>query len=130
MVSYYYITSLEDIDDKNIAKDIKISLNGKRQVGSTVNLKVEFSGNYEGDVRIALPNSLRLSKVEKTLSGDEKYYIQNNMINYITIYKTKKCKTINLPLVVVNPGKYKFENVVCNVEGRYHISNSVGFEIK
>ncbi len=130
MVSYYYRTSLEEIDDKNIAKDIKISLNGKGQVGSTVNLKVEFSGNYEGEVRIALPNSLRLSKVEKDVSENDKYYIQNNMINYITIYKTKKCKTINLPLVVVNPGKYKFENVVCNVEGRYHISNSVGFEIK
>ncbi len=130
MVSYYYRTGLEEISDKNIAKDIKISLNSKGQVGSTVNLKVEFSGNYEGEVRIALPNSLRLSKVEKTLSGDDKYYVQNNMINYITIYKTKKCKTINLPLVVTNPGIYKFENIVCNVEGKYHISNSVGFEIK
>ena len=130
MVSYYYRTSLEEISDKNIAKDIKISLNGKTQVGSTVNLKVEFSGNYDGEVRIALPNSLRLSKVEKTLSGDDKYYIQNNMINYITIYKTKKCKTINLPLVVTNPGKYKFENIVCNVEGIYHISNSIGFSVK
>ena len=130
MVSYYYRTGLEEIADKNIAKDIKISLNGKVQVGSTVNLKVEFSGNYEGEVRIALPNSLRLSKVEKTLSGDDKYYIQNNMINYITIYKTKKCKTINLPLVVTNPGKYKFENIVCNVEGIYHISNSIGFSVK
>jgi len=130
MVSYYYRTSLEEIADKNIAKDIKISLNGKTQVGSAVNLKVEFSGNYEGEVRIALPNSLRLSKVEKNISEDDKYYIQNNMINYITIYKTKKCKTINLPLVVTNPGKYKFENVVCNVGGIYHISNSIGFSVK
>ena len=130
MVSYYYRTSLEEIADKNIAKDIKISLNGKGQVGSTVSLKVEFSGNYEGEVRIALPNSLRLSKVEKDVSEDDKYYIQNNMINYITIYKTKKCKTINLPLVVVNPGKYKFENIVCNVDGKYHISNSINFAIK
>lgn len=130
MVSYYYRTSLEEISDKNIAKDIKINLNGKTQVGNTVNLKVEFSGNYEGEVRIALPNSLRLSKVKKDISVDDKYYIQNNMINYITIYKTKKCKTINLPLVVTNPGKYKFENIVCNVDGKYHISNSVGFSVK
>ena len=130
MVSYYYRTSLEEISDKNIAKDIKISLNGKTQVGSTINLKVEFSGNYEGEVRIALPNSLRLSRVEKDITIYDKYYIQNNMINYITIYKTKKCKTINLPLVVTNPGKYKFENIVCNVEGKYHISNSVGFSVK
>ena len=128
MVSYYYQTSLEEISDKNIVKDIKISLNGKNKVGSTVNLKVEFSGNYDGEVRIALPNSLRLSRVENIISVDDKYYIQNNMINYITIYKTKKCKTINLPLVVVNSGKYKFENIVCNVEGKYHISNSIYFK--
>ena len=130
MVSYYYQTSLEEILDKNIAKDIKISLNGKKQVGSTVNLKVEFSGDYEGEVRVALPNSLRLSKVEKEFNEDNKYYIQNNRIDYITIYKTKKCKTINLPLIVTNPGKYKFENIVCKVEGNYHISNSISFTAK
>ena len=47
-----------------------------------------------------------------------------------TIYKTKKCKTINLPLIVTNPGKYKFENIVCKVEGNYHISNSISFTAK
>lgn len=130
MVSYYYRTSLEDISDKNFAKDIKINLNGERKVGNTVYLKVEFSENYEGEVRVALPNSLRLSKVEKNISIDDKYYIQNNMINYITIYKTKKCKTINLPLIVTNPGTYKFENIVCNADGKYHISNSINFTAK
>lgn len=130
MVSYYYQTSLEEISDKNISKDIKVSLNGNTIVGRTVNLKIEFSGDYEGNVRIALPNSLRLSKAEESISINDKYYIQNNMIDYITIYKTKKCKTINLPLVVVNPGKYKFENIVCNVEGKYHISNSLNFTAK
>ena len=129
MVSYYYQTSLEEISNKNIKKDIKASLSGNMQIGNTVNLKIEFSGDYEGEVKVALPNSLRLSQTQKEYDENSRYYIQNNMIDYITIYKTKKCKTINLALIVVNPGKYKFENIVCNVDETYHISNSINFGV-
>ena len=129
-VSYYYQTMLEEISGNNITKDIKISLTGNYKVGSTVKLKIEFNGNYEGDLRIALPNSLRLSKAQDEINEISRYYIQNNMINYLTIYKTKKCQSITLPLTVTNQGSYKFENIVCNVGGKYHISNSLKLNFK
>ena len=121
---------LENIEDNNIKKDIKISGSGELKQGNTVNLKIEFDGDYEGEVRIALPNALRLSQARKEFDSNAKYYIQSNHIDYITIYKTKKCKTINLPLVVINEGSYKFENIVCTVDGVYHISNSLNLNIK
>ena len=130
MVSYYYQTMLEEISDNNVIKDIKIGLNGDMKVGNTVNLKIDFNGDYEGTVRIALPNALRLSQKQKDIDENSKYYIQNNMIDYITIYKTKKCKSINLSLVAINLGNYKFENIVCNVDGKYHISNSLNLNFK
>ncbi len=129
-VSYYYQTMLEEISGSNITKDIKISLTGNYKVGSTVKLKIEFNGNYEGDLRIALPNSLRLSKAQDEINENSRYYIQNNMINYLTIYKTKKCQSITLPLTVTNQGSYKFENIVCNEGGKYHISNSLKLNFK
>ena len=130
MVSYYYQTMLEEISDNNVTKDIKISLNGDMKVGNTVKLKIDFNEDYEGTVRIALPNALRLSQQERDINENSKYFIQNNMINYITIYKTKKCKSINLSLVAINLGNYKFENIVCNVDGKYHISNSLNLNFK
>lgn len=129
-VSYYYQTMLEEISGSNITKDIKISLTGNYKVGSTVKLKIEFNGNYDGDLRIALPNSLRLSKKQDEINENSRYYIQNNMINYLTIYKTKKCQSITLPLTVTNQGSYKFENIVCNVDGKYHISNFLKLNFK
>ena len=130
MVSYYYQTMLEEISNNSVTKDIKINLNGDMKVGNTVKLKLDFNGDYDGTVRIALPNALRLSQKEKDINENSKYYIQNNMIDYITIYKTKKCKSINLSLTVINPGSYKFENIVYNVDGKYHISNSLNLNFK
>ena len=127
MVSYYYQTMLDEV---NATKDIKISLNGDMKVGNTVKLKIDFNRDYEGTVRIALPNALRLSQKKKDINENSKYFVQNNMIDYITIYKTKKCKSINLSLAVINPGNYKFENIVCNVEGKHHISNSLNLNFK
>ena len=130
MVSYYYQTMLEEVSNNNVIKDIKINLNGDMKVGNTLNLKIDFNGVYEGTVRIALPNALRLSQKQTDIDENSKYYIQNNRINYITIYKTKNCKSINLPVIVINQGNYKFENIVCNVEGKYHISNSLNLNFK
>ena len=100
------------------------------KVGNTVKLKIDFNRDYEGTIRIALPNALRLSQKKKDINENSKYFVQNNMIDYITIYKTKKCKSINLSLTVINPGDYKFENIVCNVDGKYHISNSLNLNFK
>ena len=125
MVSYYYQTLLENVENKNIKKDIKASIAGDIKKGETVDLTITFDGNYEGEVRIALPNSLRMARSYSEFDANAKYYIQNNNIDYITIYKTKKCKTIKIPLIVTNSGNYKFENIVCTVDGVYHISNSI-----
>ena len=43
--------------------------------------------------------------------------------DYITIYKFEDCKSIKLPLVVVNEGKYKFESIVALVNGIYYITS-------
>ena len=114
----------------SIISKISSSLNGDMKVGNTVKLKIDFNRDYEGTVRIALPNALRLSQKKKDINENSKYFVQNNMIDYITIYKTKKCKSINLSLAVINPGNYKFENIVCNVEGKHHISNSLNLNFK
>jgi len=34
----------------------------------------------------------------------------------------KECKSIILPLLVINAGNYKFESIVCKAENTYHIS--------
>lgn len=129
MVSYYYQTSLENIDNNNVKKDIKISIDKNVKYGNVVNLNVEFSGKYEGEVRIALPNSLRLSQDYNELIddayGDKGYYIQSNYLEYITVYKEKKCTSMKIPLIATNEGNYKLESVVCNSDGTYHISNSL-----
>lgn len=130
MVSYYYQTSLENIESKDIQKDIKIQLDEDLKVGKESTLEISFDNDYEGEVRIALPNSLRLAeKYKYDIETDSNYYIQNNNIDYITLYKTKKCKYIRLKLLVINEGNYKFENIVCNDNGKYHISNSLDIKI-
>ena len=113
MVSYYYQTALENINDKNIVKDMKISIDKDAKVGDEITLNIDFESTFEGSIRIALPNSLRLAQRNINDGMEEpKFYIQNNHIDYITVYKTKKCKNIKLNLLVINDGKYKFENIV------------------
>ena len=128
MVSYYYQTLLDDVESKNISKDIKIKLNGKLQKGNTVTLSIDFNKTLEGEVRIALPNSLRLAQRNGKYDYN-KYYLMNNQIDYITFYKSKKCSKMEIPLLVVYDGEYKFENVGCNIDGKYHISNSLDLDI-
>lgn len=126
MVSYYYQTSLDNIENKNISKDMKIKLNGTLKKGNNVTLEVTCNSTFEGVLRIALPNSLRLAEGKYDYN---KYYLVNNRIDYITMYKTKKCKKLYIPLIVAYEGKYKFENIVSNVDGKYHISNSLDLKI-
>lgn len=131
MVSYYYQTDLEKIKDKQIENDIKIKLlEHEIKKNSTATLQIDFNSNYEGSVRIALPNSMRLSEnYTGDATNNRAYYLQNNQIDYITFYKSKECTQMEIPLIVTYEGNYKFENVVCYVDGIYHISNSVDINI-
>lgn len=130
MVSYYYQTLLDNVETENISKDIKISTKGEMKKGNTVTLVVEFTNQFEGPVRIALPNSLRIARIPRgyNYSHDE-YYVQNNQIDYITLFKKKECTRMEIPLDITYEGSYKFENVVCNIDGIYHISNSIDLNI-
>ena len=134
MVSYYYQTDLANIDNNNMKKDINISIDKNVKYGNVVNLNVEFSGRYEGEVRIALPNSLRLAQDHNELIDDfyydKGYYIQSNYLEYITVYKEKKCTSMKIPLIATNEGNYKIESIVCNSDGIYHISNLLDVTIK
>ena len=129
MVSYYYQTSLEDIENENIIKDITLKSKGEFKKSNTIQLLISFGENYnyEGEVRIALPNSLRLAKNYNSYDEQSKYYVQSNNIDNVTIYKMKNCKSIVLPLLITNEGNYKFESIVCKTEDKYHISDP--FEI-
>ena len=128
MVSYYYQASLDNIEDENISKDINININGELKKGNTVTLVVEFENQFEGSVRIALPNSLRLAENYR-YKENQKYYLQNNQIDYVTFFKQKECTRMEIPLIVAYEGNYNFENIVCNTEGAYHISNSIDLSI-
>lgn len=128
MVSYYYQTLLDNIEEENIVKDIKISIDGELKKGNTVKLLVEFSEEYQGTVRIALPNSLRLAE-NYSYKGNQKYYMQNNQIDYAVFFKQEGSTKMEIPLIVTYEGNYIFENVVCNSNGTYHISNSIDLNI-
>lgn len=127
VVSYYYQTLLDNIENENIVKDIDIKLNENIKKGDTVTLTVNFNKQYEGEVKIALPNSLRLAPKEYDY---KKYYLINNQIDYITFYKSKDTNQMTIPLIVTLDGNYKFENIVCINDGIYHISNSLEFNVK
>ena len=127
-VSYYYQTRLEDIESENISKDMNININGELKKGNTVTLVVELPSEIEGQVRIALPNSLRLAE-NYAYNEKQKYHLQNNQIDYVTYFKQKECTKMEIPLIVTYEGNYKFENIVCNQNGTYHISNSIDLNI-
>ena len=132
MVSYYYQTSLENVVNDKIKKDVKIKLDGKIEKGNEINLVIDF-GNLSGEegmVRIALPNSLRLARNYNTSDDNfyKNYYLQSNKIDYLTYYKQKGCSQIKIPLTVTLDGTYKLENIVFMAgDGIYHISNSIEF---
>lgn len=128
MVSYHYQTSLDNIEAENIVRDMNISISGELKKGNTVTLVVEFANQFEGPVRIALPNSLRLAENYR-YKANQKYYLQNNQIDYVTFFKQKECTKMEISLIVTYEGNYKLENIVCNIEGIYHISNSLDLKI-
>lgn len=130
MVSYYYQTLLENIEDENIVQDIQIDILGELEKDNEVMLSIDMPNFWwETDIRIALPNSLRL-----TLQGNEnmydQYYLKDNNIDYVVVHKNDGCTQIQIPLMVTYEGEYNFENVVVQEDGTYHISNSLDLNIK
>ena len=133
MTSYYYQTSLENINSDKVSKDITIKIKGDVKKNKQINLVIDFSKikNTEGEVQIALPNNLRLAKDYNKGEDDyyKKYYLSSNRIDHLTYYKQKDCNEIKIPLMVTTEGNFKFENIVFTIgDGIYHISNSL--EIK
>ena len=133
MTSYYYQTSLENINSDKVSKDITIKIKGDVKKNKQITLVIDFSKikNTEGEVQIALPNNLRLAKDYNKGEDDyyKKYYLSSNRIDYLTYYKQKDCNEIKIPLMVTTEGNFTFENIVFTIgDGIYHISNSL--EIK
>ena len=127
VVSYYYQTLIENIKSDKIKKDISINLKGDLKKGNSVTLEINFNEKYDGEIRIALPNSLRLAEKEYDYN---KYYLTNNQIAYVTFYKNENTTRMEIPLLVTLEGNYRFENIVCVYNGMYHISNSLDFTVK
>ena len=126
IVRYYYQTLLENIESENISEDMSIKITGNLKKNSTIYLQINCNDTEAKELRIALPNSLRLANTEN-LKG---YWIMNNAIDYISVYKQKGYSSIKIPLIVTLDGNYKFENIVNNQNGIYHISNSLDLDIK
>ena len=126
VVRYYYQTLLENIESENISEDMSIKIIGNLKKNSTIYLQINCNDTEAKELRIALPNSLRLANTEN-LKG---YWIMNNAIDYISVYKQKGYSSIKIPLIVTLDGNYKFENIVNNQNGIYHISNSLDLDIK
>ena len=126
IVRYYYQTLLENIESENVSEDISIKITGNLKKNSTIYLQINCNDTEAKELRIALPNSLRLANTEN-LKG---YWIMNNAIDYISVYKQKGYSSIKIPLIVTLDGNYKFENIVNNQNGIYHISNSLDLDIK
>lgn len=129
MVTYYYQTSLEEIEDDKISRDISIKFDGDFKKNNIVKLIIDFKNTEEGEVKIALPNSLRLAGQYNNWNYNNNYYLQNNNIDYVTFYN-KGCNRIEVSLLVTSTGNYTFENIVCLKDGVYHISNSLEFDVE
>ena len=67
---------------------------------STIYLQINCNDTEAKELRIALPNSLRLANTEN-LKG---YWIMNNAIDYISVYKQKGYSSIKIPLIVTLDG--------------------------
>ena len=86
-------------------------------------LKIDHQNIY-----VYLPNSLSLSpnasKVKKV--GISKM-LENKIVVSLSPDSPKK---ISVPLIVKLPGKYTFESVIMEDNGKYIISNETTFETK
>lgn len=131
MINYYYEGGISEIDENNIKKDITISLSNKNiSVGQSVDLVLDLSklGKISGNLKIYLPNSMRLSG---NMSSTKGVYLNANRGEYLIIYVSEDhSSTARIPLYVTYPGNYKIEEVILKIDDQYHISNSLDVNIK
>lgn len=126
IIRYYYQTMLDNIDSDNVIEDISIKINGDLTKNSIVYLQINFNDIESKELKIALPNSLRLAYTNTS----KEYWIMNNAIDYILVHKQKGYSRVEIPLMVAFEGNYKFENIMNNKNGIYHISNSLELDIE
>lgn len=131
MVNYYYEGGISEISEDNIFKNINISFNTNTlYVGQTYNLRLDLSklDNISGNLKIFLPNSLRLTGSSSLGQG---VYVSANRGEYIVLSISKEHeKNVNIPVYVTYPGNYKIEESILKYNDNYYVSNSLDVNIK
>ena len=111
-------------------KDVNISCDGEMKVGNTVNLNINMSdlSINDGNVIIALPNSLRLSS---TFANEEGLYLSKNSTGSVNLSFNEHYKkdVISIPLYVVLDGNFEIEPIIIKYDNQYHISNNLVVDI-
>ena len=128
MVNYYYEGGIKEVTEENIKKNIEMSLdNNNLSVGQSVNLVLNVSNINSGNIKVYLPNSLRLSGNISNKGA----YISANRGEYIVLSIGKEHDGIvSIPLYITYPGEYSIEEVIMKVENDYYISNPLTFNVK
>ena len=128
-VAYYYVGKVSELGNQ-VVENITISTSGKTSIGNTMYLNINLSKLKidHQNIYVYLPNSLSLSpnasKVKKV--GISKM-LENKIVVSLSPDSPKK---ISVPLIVKLPGKYTFESVIMEDNGKYIISNETTFETK
>ncbi len=130
--SYYYATGIDEVDSKNIKKDVRTTIAKNVKKNTDLPLTIQYTNSSKDyiDLRIAIPNGLSLDK--ESLNLKEGIYLKSYKNTYATISISTKVKNVNLkiPFIAVNEGKYVFEPVVIFDNGTYHISSKMDITIK
>jgi len=128
MINYYYEGGIKEVAEENIKKNIQMSLDSTNlSVGKSVNLKLNISKISSGNIKIYLPNSLKLS----SNTSNKGAYISANRGEYIILSISKDHDgVVSIPLYVTYPGEYTLEEVIMKEDNNYYISNSLTFNVK
>lgn len=130
-VSYYYATTIDEVEASTIKRDITLFINNTVKKNKTISMKVNYTNNSKDyvDLRIAIPNGLELD--QENLNLGKYMYLKSVKNNYFTISIAPRIKKLNLsiPFKAVNEGKYVIEPVVIMDDGIYHISKKAEINI-
>lgn len=129
LVNYYYQGEL-DKDNENVHEEIKMTLDKKSyKVGEYATLKIDTQGidNRNGMMRVYLPNSLRLSG---NIVGDG--FLSSNRTDNLILYLSAEIKynSVEIPLYITSPGKYKIDPIVYKINDTYYISNELEINVE
>ena len=128
-VAYYYVGKVAELKDKT-EKNINISVTGNNNIGNTMYLNIDTSKTKKGykNMYIYLPANVILSPMSSNIKNVGIYKTLENKV--IVSLSPNSPTKINIPLIVKLPGKYTFESVIMEDNGKYNISNEVSFETK